>query len=55
MWPIPDESLGKERRTTFDNMIALCGTIKQIESEDVYASNPDRTYYVRRGAVRLNF
>jgi uncharacterized protein (TIGR02600 family) len=53
MWPIPDESLGKERRTTFDNMIALCGTIKQIESEDVYASNPDRTYYFRR-AVSYN-
>ncbi len=48
MWPISDESLGNNRRTSFDNMIALCGTIKRRATDDVNAGNPDRTYYFRR-------
>ena len=28
MWPIADETLGKTRRTTFDNIIALCATLR---------------------------
>lgn len=28
MWPIPDETLGQNRRTSFDNMIALCATLR---------------------------
>jgi uncharacterized protein (TIGR02600 family) len=48
MWPISDESLGTQRRTTFDNMIALCGTIKRLASDDVNSGSPDRTYYFRR-------
>ena len=48
MWPISDESLGNNRRTSFDNMIALCGTIKRRATDNVNAGNPDRTYYFRR-------
>jgi len=48
MWPISDESLGNNRRTSFDNMIALCGTIKRKATDSVNAGNPDRTYYFRR-------
>lgn len=48
MWPISDESLEPQRRTTFDNMIALCGTIKRLASDDVNGGSPDRTYYFRR-------
>lgn len=28
MWPLPDESLGQSRRTSFDAMIALCSTLR---------------------------
>ncbi|MFM2168077.1 MAG: Verru Chthon cassette protein, partial [Verrucomicrobiota bacterium] len=48
MWPIADESLGRDRRTSFDNMIALCGTIKQKSTDSVNSGSPDRTYYFRR-------
>ncbi|MBK8039326.1 MAG: Verru_Chthon cassette protein A [Verrucomicrobiaceae bacterium] len=48
MWPISDESLGNNRRTSFDNMIALCGTIKRKATDDVNSGSPDRTYYFRR-------
>lgn len=53
MWPIADESMGSQRRTSFDNMIALCGTIKQKAADDVNSGDPDRTYYFRR-AVSYN-
>lgn len=48
MWPVADESLGGSTnnpyRTTFDNMIALCGTIRGASS----AGGSDRTYFFRR-------
>lgn len=28
MWPVSDESLGQAKRTSFDNMIALCATLR---------------------------
>jgi uncharacterized protein (TIGR02600 family) len=28
MWPVADEGLGSDRRTSFDSMIALCATIR---------------------------
>jgi uncharacterized protein (TIGR02600 family) len=28
MWPVADEDLGQNRRTSFDNIIALCSTLK---------------------------
>ena len=32
MWPVADESLGENRRTSFDNMIALCATLTSSSS-----------------------
>jgi hypothetical protein len=28
MWPVADEGQGETRRTSFDNMIALCATLR---------------------------
>lgn len=28
MWPVPDESLGEKKRTSFDSIIALCATLR---------------------------
>jgi uncharacterized protein (TIGR02600 family) len=28
MWPVADEGLGQQRRSTFDNLIALCATLR---------------------------
>jgi uncharacterized protein (TIGR02600 family) len=43
MWPVADESLGLQYRTTFDNMIALCATIRKDAS-----SSTTRSYFFRR-------
>lgn len=48
MWPIADESRGQERRTSFDNMIALCSNIRPPSTAGETVSNADHTYYFRR-------
>ena len=36
MWPVADEGLGQQRRTSFDTMIALCSTPVSYTHLDVY-------------------
>ncbi len=50
MWPVADETLkGNQWRTSFDNAIALCGTIKR---DAAGSSTTGRTYYFRRADSR---
>lgn len=44
MWPVPDESLGKKRRTSFDNIIALCSTQRGTTAGSAIANS----YFFRR-------
>ena len=46
MWPVADESLGQERRTVYDKLIAFCATLdNQRNANDPSSPN---TYYFRR-------
>ncbi len=44
MWPVPDESLGPKRRTSFDNIIALCSTQRGTTAGAAIANS----YFFRR-------
>ncbi len=48
MWPLPDESLGQTRRTSFDTMIALCATLRS-KSAGAAVNN---SYIFRRAQPR---
>ena len=39
IWPLPDESLGDNKRSTFDNMIALCSTLRGSTSGAAVANS----------------
>ncbi len=58
VWPIADESRGKERRTNFDNLIALCATLRNAQSGTSVANsyffrraNSSHQYYDVKGSV----
>lgn len=49
MWPVADESKGASFRSSFDNAIALCATIKRNATT---AASTARTYFFRRSNSR---
>ena len=46
MWPVADESLGQDRRSIYDKLIAFCATIDS--QRDANEPQTPKTYYFRR-------
>lgn len=51
VWPIADETKGKERRTNFDNLIALCATLRSTQAGPSVANS----YFFRRASSSSQF